>query len=985
MKTYISTLLLFVLSLGLYAQSPNDECGTAIEITDIDNWCSAVGAYSNTDATASNFPASSCASNVSHDVWFSFIAEARDVNVTVVGNTPGGNSGGTLNAADVSIHTGNCNGTLNELECATDGSSNGILELYQGDLTVGQTYYIRVDGRGNGTGSFQLCVNNFNLPVLPGSDCATRAFLCDKSSFTVQSVVGSGSSNETNSTCIGGESNSTWFAWTCGTAGTLDFTLTPTNLSDDLDFVVYELPNGVNDCSGKTIVRCMAASCLSATGLRSSSNDTTEPPGCQGGNDSWLRSLDMAAGTSYALVINNFTSTGNGFSMTFGGTGTFQGPEARFTTDDSDNTVCIGNSITLTDASTSSVGSIVGYSWNFGVGASPSTASGIGPHTINYSSTGTKSVALTVENSFGCIVTEVTNIQVDACCQTDNAMAISSIINDLECFDDPNGSIDLSISSPFPISSTQWDTGANTEDINGLTGGDYMVTITNQYCDSIITYTVPSPPPFTFDTIMTFATCNGGSDGALTLNVTGATPPFLFDWNDGNGLQSNNQLTGLPIGFYNVTVQDANGCEQDLTLEVTELELELDPDIIADTPPSCFGFSDGSIVLNIDNGLPPYQFDWNDGMGFVSDNSLENIAAGTYTIEVLDANGCRGQFSFNIEDPALLTIDLDSIDVSCFGEADGEIVPLVSGGVGGYQYNWSDGQTDSIAMGLIAGNYSVTVLDANSCVVSDAIEVVQPPELAIIGVDVIDVVCFGDSTGTITITPFGGNPPYMYSYDGVNFQADSILQNVQAGSYTVYVMDALGCTDTDNAFINQPPQLQAFAGEDLEVNLGYSIDIDGSHSPPNKPVTIEWTPALGLSCTDCFTPTANPVNTTTYVLTITDETGCVGVDSMVLNVNKVRPVYFPSAFSPNEDGVNDIFTAFAGPATRQIKNLKVFDRWGGLIYEGNNLQVSDFAPEGWNGESNGKPLNNGVFVYLAEIEFVDGVVQTYSGDITLVR
>lgn len=979
------TINLFAFS-AIFAQVANDECETAISVPA--NFCSGVSEYTNSNATESGYGAATCMSNALNDVWYSFVAVAPDVTITVTGSS--------LSSPQVALYVGNCGGTINQLGCESGGQN---VELYEGGLTVGQVYLIRIDGANSATGTFQLCTSNYNPPVNPGSDCQTRAFLCDKSSFVVQSVSGPGSvTNELQGTCLEGgqgnaETNSTWFAWTCRTSGSLTFTLTPTFYQDDLDFIVYELPNGIDNCSGKIARRCNAAGdeswtspCMGETGLSATANDTTEEPGCFGGNDGWVSALDMQAGVSYALVVNNFSATGNGFSIEFGGTGEFQGPEARFNTNDADNSICIGDDLTFTDASTTSLGTIVGYSWNFGVDAVPATAGGVGPHNVSYNSIGTKSVVLTVENSLGCIVTEIVNIIVDPCCETDNAMTIVGQTNELECYDDPDGTVDITVDSPFPITSYEWSNLANTEDISGLTGGDYTVTVTNQFCENTMSFNVFSPPPFEFDIVNTLATCNGGVDGDITVNVSGATPPFEFNWYDGSGfVLGDNYRDNLPIGLYDLTVRDGNGCEKDLVLEVKELELELDPDVDASYRPSCFGFSDGRIELIVANGLPPYQYDWNDGLGYVNTNTLENITAGIYDVTIRDANGCLGVFTFNIGEPALLEADLDSLDVSCFGEADGMIIPQVSGGTYPYNYLWSNGQTDSVAVDLIAGTYSLTVTDMNGCITEGEIEVIQPPELLITGIDVLDVVCFGESSGELTVHATGGNPPYLYSYDGLNFQEDSVLVGIPAGTFSVVVLDGLDCTEIQAATITQPPELIADAGPDLTVALGYSTELEGSHSPPNKPVTIEWSPDYNLSCRDCFQPTATPYETTTYYLTITDNTDCTDVDSMTVFVNKERPVFIPNAFTPNGDGANDVFTAFGGPAVSQIDELQIYDRWGGLMYKGVNLPPgTDVYEHGWDGRSNGKKMNANVYVYLMRIRFVDGFVGLYKGDVTLV-
>ncbi len=979
-------LIIFIFfSIGqLYAQPSNDECDNPIALNNVADWCSSDGEFTNISATDSGYGLASCMTGDVNDVWFTFIAIAPDVTITVKGNP-----NGTLSTPEASLYTSNCGGTINELECASDAANNGNIELYQGGLTVGQEYLLRVDGRNSATGTFALCIRNYNPPVLPGGDCVTRAFLCDKSSFTIPSITGVGSNpNEFgNNACLGPETNSTWFAWTCGEAGSLTFTIVPTNATDDIDFIIYELPNGLNDCSVKNEIRCMASSCIGPTGLNTSSNDNNEAPGCGGGDDNFIAALNMQVGVSYALAINNFSSTGNGFSIDWGGTGEFEGPQTVVNLSADNNTICMGTTLTVDDMSTTNLGTLVGFSWNFGVDATPATASGSGPHNISYSSVGTKSIAFTVENSLGCITTEIIDVVVDPCCETVNAMDISSVINELECYDDPNGEIDLSITSPFPITSIEWDTGNNTEDLSGLTGGDYSVTITNQFCEEELTFTVPSPPPFEFDTIMTMATCGGGSDGALELIVTGATPPFLFDWNDGNGFTSSNQLDNLVINTYPVTVRDDNGCEKDLVLEVTELELILDPTVDAVTPPSCFGYDDGSIQLVIANGQPPFLFDWNDGNGFVSNNSMEGLVNENFDVNVMDANGCFGTevFELQVVPPPPLEISMDSVDVSCYGEADGSAIPNVIGGNGGYQYTWSDGQTDSIAVGLVAGIYTVTVLDVKDCEIVDSIEVIQPEPLGITSIDVLDVVCFGDSTGQFTVHAFGGNPPFMYSIDGGEFQADSVITNILAGTHTVTIRDDEGCTASRNASISEPPELVALAGEDLEVNLGYSVQIQASHLPPYRIVDIEWSPNESLSCTDCFIPFASPVRTTTYVLTITDATLCTDTDSVTVFVNPERPIYIPNAFSPNGDDVNDYFTAYSGPAARRIKNMKVFDRWGAMVFNKDNIPMDELSREGWDGSFNGKVLDPGVYAYVMEIEFIDDEVLLYNGDITLLR
>ncbi|MBK8557184.1 MAG: hypothetical protein IPL65_16090, partial [Lewinellaceae bacterium] len=393
-------IFLFVATLAL-AQPSNDDCTTPIVLTNVNNFCSNSGAYTNVGATPSSYGPATCFTSTQNDVWFAFTAIATDVNIVVRGTTNQG-SGGTLTNPQLAIYSGSCGGTINQLECQTAPAGANVVEAYQGGLFVGTTYLIRVQGVGGTTGTFQVCINNYNPPQEPTSDCPTASILCDKSSFVVQSVTGAGS-NVTemddascffNGSPVNNESNSSWFVWTCSQSGTLEFTLTPNNAPDDLDFVVYRLPGGIGNCQGKEVLRCMASGsfsfpspCMGPTGLQAGESDTSEDAGClQADDNAWLAPLNMVAGETYALAVNNFSLGGNGFSVDFGGTGLFLGPEATFTTVPS--AICLDDTITVIDASTFALGSITEWQWSFGSDAMPQTATGQGPHKVAFSQSG---------------------------------------------------------------------------------------------------------------------------------------------------------------------------------------------------------------------------------------------------------------------------------------------------------------------------------------------------------------------------------------------------------------------------------------------------------------------------------------------------------------------------------------------------------------------------------------------------------------------
>jgi gliding motility-associated-like protein len=994
------TLVFFVLTsfpILLVAQPVNDDCIDAITLTDVTNWCSAPAAFTNINASDSGLSAT-CFPNtqVNNDVWFAFTAEATTVNISINGDTGGANDGGTLEFPQFAIYTGTCTG-LAQISCASDANNNNIIEIFQNGLAIGETYYIQVGARQANEGTFQLCINNFSQVPDPSSDCETGVILCDKSPFSVQNVTGVGLDvNEIGDvgcntfSCQLDESGSAWYKWTCDQPGSLTFSLTPLNPVDDLDFILYELPNGVNNCDDKFDLRCMASGevvgapfdiwepCTGATGLSLGEPDINETCGCDEGDNNFIDAIDMISGRSYALVVNNFSQSGSGFSVEFGGSGTFLGPEAAFTTNPTGDTLCIENSITFTDASTF-VGGITGWEWDFGQGANPTNASTQGPHTVTYNTPGLKSIVLQVETSEGCVVTDITTIYVECC---DGMFDIDETITNLLCPNEPIGAVDISVTNDNPPYNFEWSTGSTQEDILGLTPGQYVVTITDDItCDTIVSFDVLGPDEFDVDTIIGMPTCNGGMDGSITLDITGGTQPYEYSWNNGPFI-NDNFLENIPIGLYSVAIQDANSCDIELAIQVDELELQIDPQVIATTDPLCTGSSDGTITVNINNGLPPYQFDFNDGNGFVSANSIDGLPAGTYIVDALDANLCVGSFTFTLVDPPLLEVVLDAENISCFGAMDGTITALPTGGTGDYTFQWQQGPTTATISDLDVGTYSVTVTDDNGCTATAEASITQPPLLDITVDSVVNVICFGESTGLIDVVGIGGMPPYEFSLDGFTFQNSDIFNGLPAGDYTITVLDANGCTATVEATITQPTELVVDAGPDVDIELGFSTRLRAIAN--EFPVTFSWTPSESLSCDDCFNPEAFPVNTTTYTVTVINENGCPASDEVTVRVIKNRPLYIPNGFSPNGDGVNDGFTIFAGPAVSRILELKIFNRWGGLVFEADNFLPND-PSLGWDGMFKGQLSDIGVYAFYARVEFIDAEEVLVEGDVQLVR
>ena len=537
--------MLFLQMPSLCAQA-NDDCFSAQLVVDPANFCSPVQAAHNLFATPSNVPVPNCFTEAQEDVWFWFIAEAPNVVIVINGSsvTPGG----SLLAPQVALYEGACD-ALNLLDCESDPQFFGITELRLEGLVPGNKYFFRVDGEIPGT--FQFCVRNFFFGGNISGDCPTAIPLCDKRPFNVPAVAGPGTdpSELDQAMCfsgVGSESNSTWYAFTAANNGTLEFRLTPNNPGDDLDFVVYRLPNGMGNCDGKIIERCMAAGdftanspCMGPTGLNAASTGIEHGPGCLVPDDNnFLRYLDVQAGNTYALVVNNFTSSGNGFQVEWGGTVEFTGPTAAIGTDEPDDLICLGDTIRFSDVSTSNQGVITDWGWTFGEGASQNIATTAGPHDIVYQTLGQKIVTLNIKSSLGCEVSATRTIQVEDCCPFTVPLDVSII-----CSSD-SATVSAGHTGAVPPISYEWSNGQQDSVVTVLAPGNYSVTVTDGAgCKKVASLTLQPPIIFTMIFPQDTAVLSGQTVG---LEVISNNPELQVQWTNSTGSVIGNPIVVAP-------------------------------------------------------------------------------------------------------------------------------------------------------------------------------------------------------------------------------------------------------------------------------------------------------------------------------------------------------------------------------------------------------------------------------------------------------
>lgn len=347
----------------------------------------------------------------------------------------------------------------------------------------------------------------------------------------------------------------------------------------------------------------------------------------------------------------------------------------------------------------------------------------------------------------------------------------------------------------------------------------------------------------------------------------------------------------------------------------------------------------------------------------------------SYTAEVLLCDGTTytDEVIVTVATPYVVNVDIQNI--SCFGNTNAWIDVDVTGNTNPVTYTWSDGSVTDSIFNLGPGTYTITIQEEDGCAYFQDIVITEPTELLLDTVSTSDVICFGGNEGSVILNADGGVSPYLFSFDGVTYQTDSNFLTMEAGIYTFTVKDAYGCITTfDGVVISQPEPTLVEAGPNAVIEYGSSTPLNATTSV-SPIVDILWSPAEGLSCTDCLQPIAAPTFNTTYYVVITDENGCLAIDSVTVWVDIDFNV--PNAFTPNDDGLNDEFNI----QTEMLISyyIAIYNRWGDLVF------TSDDINDGWDGTLNGVLQEIGTYMYVIESVTTLNTPITKTGTLTLLR
>ncbi|MCW3083283.1 MAG: hypothetical protein JWP12_649 [Bacteroidetes bacterium] len=503
---------------------------------------------------------------------------------------------------------------------------------------------------------------------------------------------------------------------------------------------------------------------------------------------------------------------------------------------------------------------VYNYNWTPGnpIGDGTPNVSGLCPGTYT----------VTVGDTHGCSDTGIVVITQPAL-----LTANPTSVNEL-CFGDCNGTATAAPAGGTAPYNYNWTPGNppgdGTPTITSLCTGTYNVVVTDAHgCDTIQTVTVTQPTILNVVISKMNVTCNGACNGNATANPSGGTPGYSYSWSPGGATTPT--ITGLCPGTYTVTVKDANNCIKTATVTITQpnpLNVTINSTTIA-----CNGDCNATAGATVTGGTATFSFNWLPaGLSGGTTNTVSSLCAGVYTVNVTDLNGCPATANVTISQPTPLTVVSSSTDVTCFGLCNGTASVIAGGGTPGYTYSWAPGgQITPSITGLCAGTYTVTVKDANGCMLTNTVIVNTPTQVLGNPVVASNVTCAGLCNGSAASSAIGGSGGYTYNWLPGTPAGDGTptITGLCAGSYTLVTTDGNGCTSSQPVIITQPAVLSApITGSTSSCNVcnGTATVTAAGGTPPYN---YSWAPG-GQS-----TPTAIGLcPNMTYTVTVTDAHGC---------------------------------------------------------------------------------------------------------------
>lgn len=727
-----------------------------------------------------------------------------------------------------------------------DNSCGNVSEITANLCTPG-TYKLVVDGAGaSSQGTFSLTITDDPSALIAVNVTGTNASCNGGNDGTATANVSNGSAPFT-------------FAWNPSMGNTQTITGLPAG--------TYAVT--VTDATG-----CQASGSVSITEPAALSFTTSvTTPTCNGGNDGSITVSATGGSGSYQYSSDNGNIFQNSNILTGLGAGTYS-----VVVKDA-NSCTVTNAVTITspvaiqpNLTVSNIscngandGSVVSNPTN---GTAPYEFSlDSGPFVLTNSFTGlsTGFHLLNVRDSNGCEKAEGFNIFEPAI-----LTSLVQVINNVSCNGGSDGSFTITgVAGTPPYSYSLDDTVYQSSGtFPGLIKGIYNVYIKDSNnCQTFNTVTINEPSVLVAAVLFQInISCNGSTDGAAVLTASGGTGPYSFS-DDHVFYSSSGFFDRLVGGTYTYYVKDNNNCEDSVTFTISEPDtLSLSAANVINA--TCLGISDGSITLSALGGTPPYKYAINGG-AYQTSATFSGLTAGTYQFTVRDDNFCEYTQSLTIGFTTTITATVNVTQVFCSGGATGSISASGSNGTAPYTYSL-DGvnfQTSGIFDSLSAGNYTVTVKDANGCLALQNVTLTEPGQMDITLLNTTPASCFNTTDGSVDIDVSGGATPYQFAWS--NGAATQNLINVGGGNYTVTVTDNNGCTATLTVTVGQSPPMF------LDIESIQNVQCNGSDDAFINVSVSGGTPQyVYLWSTGSNTEDLINIGPGSYAITVVDNNNC---------------------------------------------------------------------------------------------------------------
>nr|MBK9653806.1 T9SS type A sorting domain-containing protein [Bacteroidota bacterium] len=745
-----------------------------------------------------------------------------------------------------------CNATVVPITCS--GNNNGSITL---NTSGGTSPYTYLWSNGNTTSTNSgLALGTYTVTVTDVSGCTNSC------SYTVSQLPGlsvnlsatnvtcNGSSNGTIISSIGGGLAPFGYLWSNGST-----TINLTNIGPGIYTLTVTDNNGCSGTASVSITQPSALSCIC--------NASVINVSCFGGNNGSVTALPIGGLAPYSYVWSNGQTTQTIIGLT---AGTY-----TVTITDANGCLKVG-SVTITQPNQlfALMGCVQNVTCN---GGSNGTAcvngfGGVAPYTYSWNTVPTTTTSLAtglMAGTYTGIVTDANGCTASAqitISQPQLGVSCSITNTNITCFGNTNGSASAAVNGGTAPYTYLWSNGKTTQTVINLATGVYTVSVTdNVGCSSTCSVTITQPSAIAALYTVVRPLCNGNTNGSIDVSVVGGTSPYTYGWSNGATTQD---LNNIGAGNYVLTIIDSKGCVLNASIAVTQ------PAVlncsITKTNVTCNGGSNGSATVTATGGTSPYIYLWSNG---VSTANNAGVAAGLYTVTITDSKGCTKNCFVTITQPSKLVCNANVLNIATCNNNNGKAQAVASGGVAPYTYIWLTApvQTTAIATGLSSGTYVVVISDSKGCSSSCSVTVPSSNALSC-SVFGINVSCNGGNDGTATVTVNGGVAPYTYLWNTSTAATTSSINSVNAGTYTVIVTDANGCTTSCFIVITQPAPLTCVA-------TSTSLNCDGSaNGTATASVTGGTSPYAYLWSDGQTNITATGLSSGSYTVLITDSKGC---------------------------------------------------------------------------------------------------------------